>query len=239
MFPKEIVKDPDNLFSGEREIGTNLADFSNDHVNRYRFAQYFVRRNDTVLDTACGVGYGSYLLAEKAGQVYAVDYNSRAIRYARTHWSKQNITYHEHNVLDEDAYPLDQKYDVIVAFEIIEHLVEDHHLLEILAQRLAHGGLCFISSPNSHVKDVNRNPWHIRHYSPDEFRRLARRFFRYVTEFTQIECSVRRARGGDNHILLCSQTPWFKCRVWFFLVHRLLYRVKKKIIPITLASDVL
>ena len=35
------------------------------HIGRYVFASEFINSEDIVLDIACGVGYGSYLLAKK------------------------------------------------------------------------------------------------------------------------------------------------------------------------------
>lgn len=231
MFPKKIVKDRDNIFSGEREIGTRLEDFSKDHINRYNFAKYFIRANDIVLDAACGVGYGSYILAEQALKIDAIDYNEEAIRYAEQHWRKDNIRYITGDLLNENAYPKGQKYSVIVSFETIEHLKDDI-FLKLISERLLDSGIFFVSAPNANILKVEKNPWHERHYTPEDFLAILSKYFKYVYEFTQINCGVRKGRGGDNNILICSNTPWFKVRVTVFLVHTFLYRIKKKLLRI-------
>ena len=229
MFPEKIVRDENNVLSGEREIGTKLEDFSNDHINRYNFAKYFIKANDIALDAACGVGYGSYLLAEKASRVDAIDYNEEAIRYAEEHWRKDNIRYITGDLLDEKAYPKRQKYDAIVSFETIEHLKGDNTFLKLISERLLPGGIFFVSAPNANILKVEDNPWHERHYTPEEFLALVSKYFKDVYEFTQIKCGVRRGRCGDNNILICSNKPWFKVKVAIFIVHTFLYRIKKKL----------
>lgn len=229
MFPEKIVKDKDNVFSGEREIGTKLEDFSNDHINRYNFAKYFVRADDTVLDAACGVGYGSHLLADRASSVDAIDYNNEAVKYAKEHWQRDNIRFIQGNLLDENAYPKGRKYHVIVSFETIEHLKEDNVFVKLISERLLDSGIFLVSAPNANIIKVEDNPWHERHYTPGEFSALLSEYFHYVYEFTQIDCGVRKGRGGDNNILLCSNKPWVKARIVVFLVHTFLYRLKKKL----------
>ena len=60
-------------FTGERIVpGSVNADLLNEHLCRYRFAQLLVE-DKVVLDVGSGVGYGSKILAEKAGAVLAVD----------------------------------------------------------------------------------------------------------------------------------------------------------------------
>ena len=51
------------------EVG---ADFP--HCSRYLLARGFIKKGETVIDAACGHGYGSYLLSEVASKVYAYDY---------------------------------------------------------------------------------------------------------------------------------------------------------------------
>ena len=71
------AKDEGLIFTGERyqpEIG---GDVQLEHLHRYAFAKSLVH-NKTVLDIACGEGYGSALLSETAKYVTGVDIESRA-----------------------------------------------------------------------------------------------------------------------------------------------------------------
>jgi len=232
MFPEKIVREKDNLFSGERETGTKLEEFSNDHVNRYSFARYFIKPGDVVLDAACGVGYGTHMLAGQASRADGIDHNDEAVQYARIHWGRDNVRYIRGDLLDRNVYPAGEKYNVIVSFETIEHLKDDRAFLAAMSEKLLPGGLFFVSAPNADVIKAENNPWHERHYTPQEFRGLLSQFFSYVSEFTQVDCGVRRGRGGDNNILICSDKPFFKIRVIILLVHKFFYRLKTRLLEL-------
>tara|TARA_Y100000034_G_scaffold72127_1_gene86982 strand:+ start:4510 stop:4785 length:276 start_codon:yes stop_codon:yes gene_type:complete len=77
-------------WNGERQIGSNLQEIEPKHVERYEFANRYVNKNDTVLDAACGIGYGSAILAKKAGEVLSADCSSEAINYCKKHWDNSN-----------------------------------------------------------------------------------------------------------------------------------------------------
>ena len=60
-------------FTGERFIpGECNEEMTSEHINRYRFATALVG-NQRVLDIACGSGYGSFILSEKASSVIGID----------------------------------------------------------------------------------------------------------------------------------------------------------------------
>ena len=227
MFPEKILKDKNNIFSGEREIGTKIEEFSADHINRYNFAKYFINKKDIVLDAACGVGYGSSMMAEKASRVIGIDYSEEAIKYAKNHWAKRNILFIQGDLLYKKTYP-EQKFNVIVSFETIEHLKDDKKYLKLIADHLHSKGILFISSPNSEKKHAEDNPWHFRHYTPDEFKRLVQPYFKYVSQFTQIYNGIKWGKGGDNNVLVCSRSPRYRYKILIYLIHKMLYHLKRE-----------
>ena len=74
-------------FTGERiipevaECGPNTKTFI-EHKARYDFALRFVNSSMDVLDIACGVGYGSRILASAARNVVGCDIHDETIEYA-------------------------------------------------------------------------------------------------------------------------------------------------------------
>ena len=90
------------------------------HEARYRFALPHVCATDLVLDSACGTGYGSTMLREKARQVIGVDNSHLAIRHCGQHYERPGLNY---VMMDCSrlAFP-DSGFDLVISFEVFEHL---------------------------------------------------------------------------------------------------------------------
>ena len=92
------------------------------HIIRYKFASEYSL--GSVLDIACGTGYGSYFLSDnhKINNITGVDLSNYAISRAITLFNDPKI-----NFLVGDATKTEfdsDKFDTIVSFETVEH-VED------------------------------------------------------------------------------------------------------------------
>ncbi len=111
-------------FTGERFLPQNIADTDEiyiEHMNRYIFASQFVE-GKIVLDAACGEGYGTDILAEKAEKAYGIDLNEEVIdsaskKYCNANFSRMSI--------DDMSDFADDYFDVVVSFETIEHVAAD------------------------------------------------------------------------------------------------------------------
>jgi ubiquinone/menaquinone biosynthesis C-methylase UbiE len=161
-------------FTGEVFIpGLSPKRIEKDHLERYRFATKYVL-NKTVLDMACGTGYGSNIMAKAGAKfVKGIDISSELIDYGRTHYQRNNLSF---EVGDACTFIGDSLYDVIVSFETIEH-VEDYHLMLINLHRLLKkNGLLIISTPNRLVTsprsksltDKPKNKFHRVEFSVQE-----------------------------------------------------------------------
>jgi SAM-dependent methyltransferase len=70
-------------------------------------------------------------------------------------------------------------FDVVISFQVIEHIKNDSFYLEEIRRILKPGGKAYITTPNINMT-LSRNPWHIREYTPEAFRKLAESIFRKV-----------------------------------------------------------
>jgi ubiquinone/menaquinone biosynthesis C-methylase UbiE len=164
----------DAKFTGERFVpGSSPKRLEDEHVERYRFAAQFAR-DKTVLDIACGTGYGSFMLIQAgARRVDGVDVAPDAIQYAQAHYTAPNLCF---AVGDIVSFAPDKHYDLITCFETIEHVADYRHALHNLYQVLDRGGTLVISSPNRPITspyartlgDKPSNRFHIQEFTVDE-----------------------------------------------------------------------
>jgi len=175
-------------FTGERVI-PNLVDENlwNEHIARYAFASR-LSRNRRVLDAGCGTGYGSAELSYSANSVTAIDVSQEAVTYARDRYSRRNLNW---MVASCTALPFaDNSFDLVVAFEVIEHLADWQLLLSEARRVLAPGGQFIVSTPNKTYYAESRklsgpNPFHDHEFEYEEFRDALTAVFPHVSLFLQ------------------------------------------------------
>jgi SAM-dependent methyltransferase len=134
-----------------------------------------------VVDMACGEGYGSDLLAAAgAASVVGVDANPDAHEHARLRYVRPNLRF-ERDLVESFAEPC----DAVVFLQTIEHVQEPGAIFEHFKSMLAPGGVAYVSTPNLLTlapagAEKSDNPWHVREYRADEFRRLCEGHFGQV-----------------------------------------------------------
>jgi len=149
----------------DRQIGP-IERIRADHVKRYLFATIGMTEGETVLDLACGCGYGSFLMHGTGAKVTGMDIEPEAIAYCNKHY--QGPEY-----LCQRAEDTKGTWDKLVMFETLEHLDSP---LEIL--RAIDVGIIIASVPNQAVAPFNPKVFkfdkypHRRHYTPEDFESL-------------------------------------------------------------------
>jgi 2-polyprenyl-3-methyl-5-hydroxy-6-metoxy-1,4-benzoquinol methylase len=98
-----------------------------------------------ILDVGCAQATLALLLAERGHDVTAVDVRPQFLAYARTRHERGAIRFVCADVLDLD---LEQRFDVIFANQILEHVVRPVALVERLRRHLAPGGRVIATTPN-------------------------------------------------------------------------------------------
>src|ERR1035438_8652432 len=133
-------------FTGERVIpGRVDADLLNEHMARYAFAARLAR-GKRVLDAGCGAGYGAAELAQAADSVVGIDCATEAIEFARANYRLPNLRF-EQGSCTHLPYP-DGSFDLVVAFEVIEHLENWRDFLQEVRRVLAPAGPVIVSTPH-------------------------------------------------------------------------------------------
>lgn len=88
------------------------------HIERYAIIRQFVYGN--VIDCACGVGYGTHILAKNQDvqKIYGIDIDNDSILHAKKEFETEKIKFINRDIKD---FKVDN-IDMMVSLETIEHL---------------------------------------------------------------------------------------------------------------------
>jgi ubiquinone/menaquinone biosynthesis C-methylase UbiE len=149
---------------------------SDNPIHQRLFKAYVAARgyiHGDVLEVGCGEGRGVALLMEQAKNFTAVDKIKPLVdalqeKHPTGRFISMNIP------------PLsglaDNAYDVVVSFQVIEHIQHDFLYLKEIHRVLKPGGVALLTTPNRKMS-LSRNPWHTREYLPEELKTLAKKIF--------------------------------------------------------------
>ncbi|GAB93992.1 class I SAM-dependent methyltransferase [Gordonia rhizosphera] len=121
-----------------------------------------------LLEAGSGEGYGAAMLRAVARSVTCVDYDESAVAHTRRTYP--DLVVHRGNLID---LPLaDGSVDVVVNFQVIEHLWDQGRFIDECRRVLRPGGELLISTPNritfSPGRDSPLNPFHTRELTATE-----------------------------------------------------------------------
>ena len=129
------------------------------------------------LDIGCSAGFVVHCARMAGFDAYGVDIEPTGIDFARRHFGLDNVFA---GTLEERGFP-NAHFDVISAYELIEHVPDVNRLLEEIRRLLAPGGLVEIRTPDAgHWRVRNRlESWeailpseHLYYFSRDSLARL-------------------------------------------------------------------
>ncbi len=189
--PRSLLAEPPERFVPEEMGGTLLAA---EHLVRYWWATHAAPGAD-VLDAACGVGFGTQLLAEAgARSATGVDLSEKAVAAARERCGETA----SFTIADVAELPLDSdSVDLAVCFETIEHVAHPERVIAELRRVLRPGGTLAISSPNRGVSPPG-NPHHVRELTSAELEAQLRGAFGYVQLLGQQSWLASALLGAED-----------------------------------------
>jgi SAM-dependent methyltransferase len=146
-----------------------------------------------VVDMACGEGYGVEVLARRARLVTGVDANPDAHEHARLKYARPGVTF-VRNLVERYS----ERRDVVVFLQTIEHVEDAEGVLRHFRGLLRPGGAAYVSTPNLLTlappgAEKSDNPWHVKEYRAEEFRRLCESVFGRVELLGLFHARVLRA----------------------------------------------
>lgn len=163
----------------DREVKSDLI--YDEHMVRYAFVERLAQ-DKRILDVASGSGYGSALLSKTAKSVIGIDLDKDAVEKARAMYGNEKLKF---EVGDAGALKLnDKSVDLITSFETIEHLENVGAYLKELLRVSTDEAIVCISTPNKEIYK-EKNPFHVKEYTKQEFVDLLKRYFSEVKIFEQ------------------------------------------------------
>ncbi len=125
-----------------------------------------------VLEAGSGEGYGADLIAGVARHVIGLDYDDSAVRHVRARYPRVDMRQGNLAELPID----DASIDVVVNFQVVEHLWDQGQFVDECARVLRPSGVLLVSTPNritfSPGRDTPINPFHTRELNAAELTEL-------------------------------------------------------------------
>ncbi|MCK8141927.1 class I SAM-dependent methyltransferase [Flavobacterium sp. I-SCBP12n] len=172
-------------WTGER-LETNI--FSRDtteHLHRYAVALEYIK-DKTILDIACGEGYGSNLMSNEAKYVFGVDIDAETINKACKKYIKNNLKYLSGSTSNIPVQS--NSIDVVISYETLEHHDEHEQMMLEIQRVLKPNGILIISTPDKHYySDVRnfKNSFHVKELYKNEFLDLISKYFKFAQLLNQ------------------------------------------------------
>lgn len=174
-----------NKWTGERLETFITNDAMLEHLHRYIISHELVK-GLSVLDIACGEGYGTNLLAKSAKEITGIDIDENTIIHAQKTYTSKNLIFKKGSITNIPEP--ENKFDVIVCFETLEHIDEHEKALTELKRVLKQEGIIIISTPDkkyySGIPNYH-NPFHKKELYEHEFKSLITSFFKYSRYYSQ------------------------------------------------------
>jgi SAM-dependent methyltransferase len=112
----------------------------------------------SILEVACGAGGITLPLARLGARVRALDIDARDVAALAARAREMGIVNLTAGVEDAFTFRHDTRYDVIVASEVMEHVLDPDALLANIVRHMAPGGLLVVTTPNGY------GPWELSNY---------------------------------------------------------------------------
>ncbi len=177
------------LDKGRTYIGYEDRELERLAIGRYRFSLNFIKDGDICLDAACGSGYGSELISQKAKEVVGLEIDEHALKFAKEHYQNDNIVFRKVDITRPLDLP-DEYFDTIVSIETIEHISNHDTMISEFKRVLKTGGLLIISTIERQIYTDDggiKNIHHIGELTKKELMGLISRYFKLEKLYGQIK----------------------------------------------------
>ncbi|MFT4134285.1 bifunctional 2-polyprenyl-6-hydroxyphenol methylase/3-demethylubiquinol 3-O-methyltransferase UbiG [Labrys sp. (in: a-proteobacteria)] len=103
-------------------------------------------------DIGCGAGLLSEPLAKLGGEVVGIDMAATNVEMAKAHAARSGLAIDYRVLPAEELEAAGERFDVVLAMEIVEHVTDPAAFLKTCADMVKPGGLLFVATLNRTMK---------------------------------------------------------------------------------------
>jgi ubiquinone/menaquinone biosynthesis C-methylase UbiE len=158
-----------------------------EHAHRYVEACRQIPQGSSILDIACGNGFGTVMLGRIAGSVVTgADISEETIESCKKIYTEENVRFES---VDGTSLPYaDASFDALVSFETIEHTASYDRMIPEFRRVLKPSGIAILSTPNFIVNSptgIIENPYHTQEFTYEQLEQILAPVFSRFTIYGQ------------------------------------------------------
>lgn len=166
MYDFDAIADAERFLPEQAEWNIEQWVLFQKHLFAYKLANQYLKKGSTVLEIGCGDGYGANYLAENDINVTGIDVDKHSIKYAQKKYKKHKLSFH---LYDGECIKYEpHSFDMVISFQVMEHVENINLYLENIKKMLKPNGLFLITTPNRTYRlcpgQSPDNPYHLREY---------------------------------------------------------------------------
>jgi len=185
----------ERIYTYKNDVENSLNEIRiHNHIARYQLIKKYCYGN--VLDIACGIGYGSYLLSNNPDikEIVGVDIDPDSIEFAKHEYTTEKTTF-----INDSIENYSMRHDVLLSLETLEH-IEDLKAFRDMVVRVD-PSILIVSFPNK--KSTHFNPFHKHDLHDQDVVNLFDNFILVRTELQpdiSILIFVKKPKYTPSHI---------------------------------------
>lgn len=155
-------------------------------LSYYKFAAKMIGNKKRVLDIGCNEGLGSFLISKECGFVKGIDFDEEAIKAANKNFAGPDVEFEK---IDFFKYSNKVKWDAIVTFDVIEHIIPENSdkFFRAVIDNLNHHGIFILGTPSEisqkFANEVSKKG-HVNIYSHTRLEEQMKKYFDFVFMFS-------------------------------------------------------